>query len=373
MSASLRIEKAPLLYKLFYKVITWHNKNKAPQSDQDIRKDFSERNCSTLLKDTFRVRNATAEEKKFPIAYTIQIYKGAALLQRLLPAIYMSHNVYCIHIDRKSSEMFRRAVIKMTKCLPNVFVTRRVVNVIYYHISLLQAQLNCMQDLLQSKTQWKYLINLVGQDYPLYENNQIVEGLKGLHGYNVIESTKMPEKEQQKRQNYSYEFVKDFNGFEHSAYLSHCKGPKLKLPPNNISILMGSTFTSLTRGFCEYIQNDVLPKRLLNWLSDTLAPEESFYSSLQQIKGVPGGYQGNQSEWIMRAIHWQKGDQTVECHGEWLRSVCVVDFPDLAWIFGRKNKRKLFVQKIPFAFDQRFHDCLDLAKNGRRYNTFIYN
>ena len=362
-----------MLYKLFHKIIMWRYKRPAPRSDQEIREDFTERNCSVILKDKFKVRTPTLEEKEFPIAYTIQVYKGAALLERLLTAIYMPHNAYCIHIDRKSPEMFRRAVIKMTKCLPNVFVTRRVVNVIYYHISILQAQLNCMQELLNSKIQWKYLINLVGQDYPLYDNKEIVAALKGLHGNNVIQSFQMPEDQKKHRHKYSYEFFKRFNGFEHSAYSSHCKGPKLTLPPNNISIFKGSTFVSLTRGFCKYVQNDLLPNSLLSWLSDTLAPEESFYSSLQQIKGVPGGIQGNQSEWIMRAILWKSDEQRVECHGSWVRMVCVVDFPDLAWVFGRSNRRKLFVQKLPFDVDQRFHDCLDLAKRKRRYNSFLYN
>lgn len=371
MSNALRDEKAPMLYRLFRKVIWWRYKRNGPRSDREIRQDYNEHNCSIILTNVFKVNTPTLEEKEFPIAYTIQVYKGAALLERLLSAIYMPHNIYCIHIDIKSSEMFRRAVIKMTKCLPNVFVTRRAVNVIYYHISILQAQLNCMHDLLQSRIQWKYLINLVGQDYPLYDNKGLLQSLKGLYGINNIESIMMPEN-QKCRYTYSYEFKKYF-GSEHSAYIYHPAEPKLKLPPHNISIFKGSTLVSLTRGFCEYIQNESLPNDFLSWLTDTIAPEELFYSSLQQIKGVPGGQKGNQSEWIMRALHWHSKEKRVECHGRWMRSICVVDFPDLAWIFGKNNRGKLFVQKIPFDFDQRFLDCVDLAKNERSCNTFIYN
>ena len=104
----------------------------------------------------------------------------------------------------------------------------------------------------------------MGQDYPLYDNKEIVAALKGLHGNNVIQSFQMPEDQKKHRHKYSYEFFKRFNGFEHSAYSSHCKGPKLTLPPNNISIFKGSTFVSLTRGFCKYVQNDLLPNRLLS-------------------------------------------------------------------------------------------------------------
>ena len=373
MSDALRDEKDPLLYRFLHKVIKWqkYRTSRRPLSDEEIRQDYTKRNCSSA-RNTFKVRAPTLEEKEFPIAYTIQVYKGAALLERLLSAIYMPHNVYCIHIDMKSSETFRLAVIKLTKCFPNVFITRRAVNVIYYHISILRGQLSCMKDLLQSKIKWRYLINLVGQDYPLYENKALLQSLKGLHGFNNIQSMKMPES-QKTRHNYSYKFLKSFSGLEHSGYTWHRTAAKRKPPPQNITIFKGSTLVSLTREFCEYIEKDSLSNQLFSWLSDTLAPEESFYSSLQQIRGVPGGQQGNQSEWIMRAIHWRSEERRVECHGNWMRSVCVVDFPDLAWIFGRNNRRKLFVQKIPFDFDKRFLDCVDVAKNKRPYNTFIYN
>ena len=45
-----------------------------------------------------------------------------------------------------------------------------------------------MEDLFHSDVPWKYLITLVAQDYPLYENKGIVEGLKKLNGLINIES-----------------------------------------------------------------------------------------------------------------------------------------------------------------------------------------
>ena len=95
------------------------------------------------------------------IAYVIVAYKGAALIERLLRAIYMPQNIYCLHLDKKSPEIFKRAIRSFVRCLPNVFVTKKLVDVIWGHISVLRAELNCKEDLFNSDVPWKYLITLV--------------------------------------------------------------------------------------------------------------------------------------------------------------------------------------------------------------------
>ena len=67
-------------------------------------------------------------------------------MNRLLSLIYRPHNVYCIHVDSKSSLHMREAVANMVGCLDNVFVPRRVETIIYAGYSRLQADINCMQD-----------------------------------------------------------------------------------------------------------------------------------------------------------------------------------------------------------------------------------
>ena len=69
-----------------------------------------------------------------------------------------------------------------------------MIDVVLGHVSVLQAQLNCMEDLFHSDVPWKYLITLVAQDYPLYDNKGIAEGLKKLNGLNNIESYPIPER-----------------------------------------------------------------------------------------------------------------------------------------------------------------------------------
>lgn len=114
--------------------------------------------------------------------------------ERLLRAIYAPQNIYCVHVDTKSVSSFQAAVAGIVSCLPNVFLVSQPVRVIYAEWSWVQADLNCMADLYNSSSKWKYFINPCGQDFPLKTNLEIVRMLKSLWGYNSMDSKKMPER-----------------------------------------------------------------------------------------------------------------------------------------------------------------------------------
>ena len=135
------------------------------------------------------------EEKELPIAFSLTVYKDSHLLDRILRAIYMPNNIYCIHIDKKSSDAFRKAIQAIIRCLPNVFIAANSVDVIWGYITVVNAQFCCMEELLKSQVKWKYYISLVGQDFPLYDNKQIVKALQGLNNTNNIESYPMPKRQ----------------------------------------------------------------------------------------------------------------------------------------------------------------------------------
>lgn len=71
-------------------------------------------------------------------------------------------------------------------------VSQRV-DVVYAAWSRVQADINCMADLYNATTKWKYFINLCGQDFPLKTNLEIVNALLSLGGDNSMESEKMSE------------------------------------------------------------------------------------------------------------------------------------------------------------------------------------
>ncbi|XP_068741074.1 beta-1,3-galactosyl-O-glycosyl-glycoprotein beta-1,6-N-acetylglucosaminyltransferase 3-like [Montipora capricornis] len=317
--------------------------------------------CDKVLSDRFGHPPVSEEEKELPIAYSITIYKSARLFERILRAIYMPNNVYCVHIDKKSSELFVVVIKAIIRCLPNVFVATNRTSVLWGHFSLVQAQLNCMEELSQSPVKWKYYISLVGQDFPLYDNREIVRALRALKNHNNIDSFPMP-----KHSEYRTKFVYDFiNG---DIIRDRQKPP----PPHNITIFKGATHIIAIREFVNFVLHSQIAKDLFEFLNDTFIPDESAYSTLQQHPLAPGGIRGSQPEWIARAFLWTSEDNFLSCKGFWMRGVCWISFQDLQWAFGEENKMKLFVHKIPFYFRDELLNCILVVRYGRKYGTPLW-
>ena len=77
---------------------------------------------------------------------------------------------------------------RIVNCLPNVFIPSIRHDVIWGDISVVHAQLTCMRELLKRK-QWKYFINLTGQEFPLKTNWEIVQILREFKGGNDIKGS----------------------------------------------------------------------------------------------------------------------------------------------------------------------------------------
>ncbi|XP_043540512.1 beta-1,3-galactosyl-O-glycosyl-glycoprotein beta-1,6-N-acetylglucosaminyltransferase 3-like, partial [Chiloscyllium plagiosum] len=132
------------------------------------------------------------EEELYPVAYSMVIHDGIEMFERLLRSIYAPQNLYCVHVDRKSPGQYQAAVRAIAACFPNVFVAARLESVTYATWARVQADLNCMRELLEKPVPWRYFLNVCGQDFPLKTNREIVHSLKALNGSNLIESEPPP-------------------------------------------------------------------------------------------------------------------------------------------------------------------------------------
>ena len=146
-----------------------------------------DQDCARVLQTRFVHPPVSKEEGQLPIAFGLTVYKGARPLERLLRAIYKPNNVYCIHIEKKTSAVFRKAIRQaIIRSLPNVFIAGNSVDVSWGHINVVKAQFSCMEELLKSPVKWKYYMSLEGKDFPLSRNKQFVRALQGLNSTNNI-------------------------------------------------------------------------------------------------------------------------------------------------------------------------------------------
>ena len=166
---------------------TWMDKHKPTFPDsQQIQSQVQD--CERFKRSRgYHLEAANEEEANYPIAFNIIIHKDVSQVEKLLRAIYRPQNIYCIHVDAKSTETLISAVKALTNCFPNVFVASKLERIVYAGYSRLQADINCMKDLVRKGHPWKYLLNLAGQAFPLKSNAELVKILKIYNGSNDIE------------------------------------------------------------------------------------------------------------------------------------------------------------------------------------------
>ncbi|XP_071385591.1 beta-1,3-galactosyl-O-glycosyl-glycoprotein beta-1,6-N-acetylglucosaminyltransferase-like [Centroberyx affinis] len=300
------------------------------------------------------------EEEDFPLAYSIIVHHKVQNFERLLRAIYAPQNIYCVHVDKKTKTSVFAAIMAITSCFPNVFMASRPVSVVYAAWPRVQADLNCMADLYNISTTWKYFINLCGQDFPLKTNLEIVRSLRSLKGGNSMESEQMADGKKWRVQSV-YQIV---DGQIQGT--GQAKGS----PPFNLPILSGNAYIVVNRGYVRSVLEDSRVLALIEWAKDTYSPDEFLWATIQRMPGVPGSTWPN-SKYDMTDINaiarlvkwaWHEGSQGVleavypVCHGNHVRSICVYGAGDLQWMIEQHH---LFANKFDIDTDSIAVYCLE--------------
>ncbi|XP_039713248.1 N-acetyllactosaminide beta-1,6-N-acetylglucosaminyl-transferase-like [Pteropus medius] len=247
-------------------------------TENALKTTLSESTCYKYIVQSHYVTETLSEEEAgFPLAYTMTIHKDFGTFERLFRAIYMPQNIYCIHVDEKATDTFKGSVKQLLNCFPNAFLASRMEPVVYGGISRLQADLNCLKDLVASEIPWKYVINTCGQDFPLKTNKEIIHYLKGFKGKNITPGVLPPAHAIGRTKYVHQEIVHTKNSYM-------LKTTKLKTsPPHNMTIYFGTAYVALTREFANFVLQDQRALDLLSWSKDTYSPDEHFWVTLSRI------------------------------------------------------------------------------------------
>ncbi|KAL3987150.1 beta-carotene 15,15'-dioxygenase [Sarotherodon galilaeus] len=289
------------------------------------------------------------EEEDFPLAYSMVVHHKVQNFERLLRAVYASQNIYCVHVDKKAQASVFAAIKAITSCFSNVFMVSKAMNVVYAGWTRVQADLNCMADLYNTSTTWKYFINLCGQDFPLKTNLEIVQALQ-----------EMPEGKKGRVSN-AHQVVDG-----KVQPIGKTKDPA----PFNLPILSGNAYIVVNRGYVRSVFEDKRIQALIEWAKDTYSPDEFLWATIQRIPGVPGSTWPNRKfdmtdmNAIARMVKWQWHEgsegslQAVypECKGHHVKSVCVYGAGDLQWLIEQHH---LFANKFDADRDPIAIYCLE--------------
>ena len=178
-----------------------------------------------------------SRNQQFPLAFNILMHANVEVFERLLRLIYRPQNFYCIHVDASASPSVLRGVHSVAQCFDNVFLCSKQEEVLYATVSRLQADLNCMADLIKYPS-WKYLLNVANSELPLKTNSELVKILSIYRGFNDIEG----------RWNTSNiirtEYVWERKNATKGRHDRHLRMTQTKKspPPGNLKIVKGSAY-----------------------------------------------------------------------------------------------------------------------------------
>ncbi|ESO90431.1 hypothetical protein LOTGIDRAFT_64882, partial [Lottia gigantea] len=294
--------------------------------------------------------SSSQEEKDFPIAFGILVFKDLDQVERLLRAIYRPHNVHCIHIDSKSSIEFYMALKSIVSCLPNVWIASKHVDVRWGTFTVLEPEIVCLRELYAHKTKWRYYINLTGQEFPLKTNYELVKILKSYQGANnILGQTQL----YAHKTKWRYYINLTGQEFPLNSNRVDPKNP----PPHNIKVCKGSVHMTASRAFIHYVLFNQTAQDFLKWSKNMSVPDESFFTSLNNnphLK-VPGSYIDNKRQELSRYKIWYN---TKRCRsGHLYRSICIFGMADLPIL---TTKPQLFANKFHYEFEPLAYDCLEL-------------
>ncbi|CAJ1056681.1 beta-1%2C3-galactosyl-O-glycosyl-glycoprotein beta-1,6-N-acetylglucosaminyltransferase 3-like [Xyrichtys novacula] len=317
------------------------------------------KNCEAYIEARgFITVPLSEEERNFPIAFSMVIHNQIEMFERLLRAIYAPQNIYCVHTDQKSSKEFQKAVEAIVSCFPNVFIARRLERVVYASWSRVQADLNCMEDLLQSNVQWRYLMNTCGTDFPIKTNREMVQALKMLNGRNSMETETTSEHK-------TARWMYHYNVTDHIIQTDVKKSP----PPISSPMFQGNAYFVASRAFVKHVMQDREVQRLIEWEKDTYSPDEHLWATLQRMPSVPGSvpanvkYDTSDLLALARVVKWgyhegdmRKGAPYYPCSGTYRRAICVYGAGDLQWLL---KQPQLFANKFDPEVDDVAIRCVE--------------
>ncbi|XP_048205609.1 beta-1,3-galactosyl-O-glycosyl-glycoprotein beta-1,6-N-acetylglucosaminyltransferase 7-like [Perognathus longimembris pacificus] len=310
-------------------------------------------NCSRMSRGLrFITTPLSAEEGNFSLAYIVTLREELAMFVQLLRAIYAPQNLYCIHVDGTAPREYTRAVRALAACFGNIFISPRTQEAAHTDRGRLQADIDCMKDLVQSKRRWKYVINLCGQDFPIKTNREIIHYLRSK--WNDKNITPGVASTGQARARPGPGPPEPSPGGGHASPTEGFG----REPPHNVTVYVGSAYYLLTRRFVEFVLTDGRAKDVLQWARATLSPAQHYWGTLNRLKDAPGstpdaGWEGN-----LRAVKRRAEEGKVHdgCKGHYVQDTCVYGPGDLAWLIQSPS---LFASKFAPSSEPLVVTCLE--------------
>jgi hypothetical protein len=206
------------------------------------------------------------------LAYFLMLHNNPAQVRWLTRAISNPHDLFCVHIDRRTPASVRQEFLGMMEGCGNLIVLpSRFMAWGGWNLAAIEAA--AIRALVAHSSDWSYFINLSGTDYPLMHREDMVSELRDQADANyvtLLDFDKTPP------------HVRSRLGRVHVTLWKKRVRTPLPYPlPRDFQIAWkGSNWHILTRDFCEWIANSPLTPKVENYLKWVGVPDEFLIQTL---------------------------------------------------------------------------------------------
>jgi len=205
------------------------------------------------------------------IAYFIMVHHKPDTFKEMFQKIYTRDQFYLIHIDRKAKAEFTEEIQLYLIHFPNVYILESM-NIVAGGFSMIQAELNAMEYLLNVSHEWDYFINLSGEDFPLKSQNIIRKFLTVNNGRNYLfyYDQKFYRPDTLRRiQNHFTELTHKISSLIYKRDFME-----------GVTPYIGGKWFIFTRDTCSFLTNNKRVMDFEDYYLHTLLPAESFFQTV---------------------------------------------------------------------------------------------
>lgn len=229
---------------------------------------------------------ANGSDIMMKISYVIVAHQNPAIVQRLLNALLKAGHTVALHYDKKSGDEAFRKLEQAFHGNPSVRFARRV-KVNWGEWSIVEATLNCIEEIAASGWEPDYVYYASGSDYPIRSSDELVAFLSRNYGKEFIEGVPTDKQRwvkggpQEERYQYRFWFNWRDQKLRATTFLNLQK--KLGLKRGFVLGLepyMGSQWWVLTWKTLKRVMELANRREIRRFFKTTLIPDELFFQTL---------------------------------------------------------------------------------------------
>jgi hypothetical protein len=206
------------------------------------------------------------------IAYLILVHRYPGQFKRLFRAIYHPANYYLVHVDKRSGVGLQTEIQDFLSSFANASLLKSQ-STLWGGYSLVDAELRGIEELLKIGSEWKFFINLSGQDFPLKSQAHIQNFLRRNKGKDFIKMSN-----QSKVRPDTLSRIQNYVTESGDSILST---PIIKRPYlRGVTPYIGNQWMILSRKFCEFVCYSPDVERFKKFYQHTFIADEGFFQTV---------------------------------------------------------------------------------------------